>query len=207
MLWFVKKPNEKLQRYVIIFLWKVIYVHFYSWNRPLDLVLVVYNLIELIIEISLWTKDYSTFDTHTQHTRLLIQWVRISFCVIVYVQMWCVYSIAFRSNPKRLLSILYVFESVFMLSCFEFLFKLHFSYFSSKNFFNCIFARSSRLSSCRENELRQNMKIQNSDKNFHNCLAIVSRVKSSREKFYALEAFFASNFARSQPIKNTCFQF
>ena len=50
MLWIVKKPNEKLQKYVIIFLWEVIYVHFYNWDRPLDLVLVVYDLIELIIE-------------------------------------------------------------------------------------------------------------------------------------------------------------
>ena len=53
MLWFVKKPNEKLWRYVIIFLWEVIYVYFYNWDRPLDLVLVVYDLIELIIEASL----------------------------------------------------------------------------------------------------------------------------------------------------------
>ena len=52
MLWIVKKSNEKLQRYVIIFLWEVIYVHFYNWNRPLDLVLVVYDLIELIIKVS-----------------------------------------------------------------------------------------------------------------------------------------------------------
>ena len=48
-----RKPNEKLQRYVIIFLWEVIYVRFYNWDRPLDLVLVVYDLIELIIEASL----------------------------------------------------------------------------------------------------------------------------------------------------------
>ena len=34
MLWFVKKPNEKLQRYVTILLWEVIYVHFYNWERP-----------------------------------------------------------------------------------------------------------------------------------------------------------------------------
>ena len=54
-----------------ILLWEVIYVHFYNWDRPLDLVLVVYELIELIIEASLWTKDYSTFDTYTQYTRLL----------------------------------------------------------------------------------------------------------------------------------------
>ena len=60
MLWIVNKPNEKFQKYVIIFLWEVIYVHFYNWDRPLDLVLVVfdlvlvvYDLIELIIEASL----------------------------------------------------------------------------------------------------------------------------------------------------------
>ena len=50
MLWFVKKPNEKLLIFVIIFLWEVIYVHFYNWDRPFDLVLVVYDLIKLIIE-------------------------------------------------------------------------------------------------------------------------------------------------------------
>ena len=55
------KPKEMLQNYVIIFLWEVIYVHFYNWDRPLDLVLVVYDLIELIIEASLWNKDYSTW--------------------------------------------------------------------------------------------------------------------------------------------------
>ena len=53
MLWFVQKPNEKLLRFVIIFLWEVIYVHFYNWDKPLDLVPVVYILIELIIEASL----------------------------------------------------------------------------------------------------------------------------------------------------------
>ena len=30
MLCIVKKPNENIQRYVIIFLWEVIYVHFYN---------------------------------------------------------------------------------------------------------------------------------------------------------------------------------
>ena len=47
-----KKPKVKFQRIVIIFLWEVIYVHFYNWDRPLDLILVVYDLIELIIEVS-----------------------------------------------------------------------------------------------------------------------------------------------------------
>ena len=53
MLWFVQKPNEKLLRFVIVFLWEVIYVHFYNWDRPLDLVPIVYDFIELIIEASL----------------------------------------------------------------------------------------------------------------------------------------------------------
>ena len=97
----------------------------HNWDSPLDLVLVVYDLIELIIEASLWSKDYSTFDTHPQHTSL-VQLMFFFICVIVHDQMWCVCSIACRSNPKRFLSILYVFESVFMLSCFKFLFKMHF---------------------------------------------------------------------------------
>ena len=67
MLWFVKKPNEKLLIFVIIFLWEVIYVHIYNWDRPLDLVPVVYDLTELIIKYSLWSKDYSTFVLTTAH--------------------------------------------------------------------------------------------------------------------------------------------
>ena len=125
MLWFVQKPNEKFLRFVIIFLWEVIYVHFYNWDKPLNLVLVVYDLIELIIEASLWFKDYSTFDTHPQHTSLSSIYAYL-ICVIVYVQMWCVCSITCWSNPKRFLSILYVFESDFILSCYKFLFKMNF---------------------------------------------------------------------------------
>ena len=45
-----KETKWKASLYVIIFLWEVIYVHFYNWDRPFDLVLVVYDLIELIIE-------------------------------------------------------------------------------------------------------------------------------------------------------------
>ena len=52
MIWIIKKPNEKFQRYVISFLLEVIYVNFYNWDRPLDFVLVMYDLIELIIETS-----------------------------------------------------------------------------------------------------------------------------------------------------------
>ena len=117
MLWFVKKSNEKLLIFVIIFLWEVIYVHFYNWDRPLDLVPVMYDLIELIIKASLWSKEYSTFDSHPQHTRLCSNNAYF-INVIVYVQMWCVCSITCWSNLKRFLSVLYVFYSDFILSCF-----------------------------------------------------------------------------------------
>ena len=53
MSWITQKPNEKLLNFVIILLWEVIYAHFYNWDRLLDFVLVVYNLIELTIESSL----------------------------------------------------------------------------------------------------------------------------------------------------------
>ena len=53
MSWIMQKPNEKLLNFVIIFLWGVIYAHFYNWDRLLDFISIVYDLIELIIETSL----------------------------------------------------------------------------------------------------------------------------------------------------------
>ena len=44
---------------------------------------------------------------------------------------------------------------------------------------------------------RSNMKTKNLDRNFRDCLATASRVKSSCEKFCALEAFFASNLRKT----------
>ena len=117
LLWFMQKPNEKLLSFVIILLWEVIYVHFYNWDWPFDFVPVVYDLIELIIEVSLWSMDYSSFDIHTLHTRLCSDNAYL-ICVIVHVQMWCVCSSTCWSNPKIFLSVLYVFNSDFILSYF-----------------------------------------------------------------------------------------
>ena len=71
MLWFVKKPNEKLLIFIIIFLWEVIYVHIYNWDRPLDLVPVVYDLIELIL---------------THNTQVLVQLMLISFVWLYMIE-------------------------------------------------------------------------------------------------------------------------
>ena len=127
----MQKPNEKLLSFVIILSWEVIYVHFYNWDRPLDFIPVMYFLIELIIKASLWSTDYSTFDTHPQHTRLCSINAYL-ICVIVHVQMWCACSIICRSNPKIFLSVLYVYESDFILLCFLFLFKMRLCVFLQK---------------------------------------------------------------------------
>ena len=76
------EPNEKLQWIVIKFVWEVIYACFYNWDSSHNLVLVVYALIELIIEASHWTKDYLIFDIHTQHTSLCSM-NALFICVIV----------------------------------------------------------------------------------------------------------------------------
>ena len=112
MLWFIKKPNKKLQRCVIIFLWEVIYVHFYNLDRPPDLVPVVYDLIELIIEASLWTKDYSTFDTHTQHTRLMFNKCLFHLCDCTSSNVMCMLN-CLSIKPKN------IFEYfIFFWKCF-----------------------------------------------------------------------------------------
>ena len=46
------KPNEKFQNYVIKFMWEIIYAYFYNWFWSFFLVLIVYDLVELIIEVS-----------------------------------------------------------------------------------------------------------------------------------------------------------
>ena len=155
MLWFVQKPNEKLLRFLIIFVWEVTYVHFYNWDKPFDLVPVMYVMIELIIEASFWSKDYSTFDTHPQHTSL-VQLMFFFICVIVHDQMWCVCSIACRSNPKIFLSILYFFKVFLCFHALSFCSKCIFVLFF-KNFFRSIFARSSRLSFSHKKRLRRKL--------------------------------------------------
>ena len=81
-------------------MWEIIYVHFYNWNKPLDLAPVVYDLIELIIEDSLWTKDYSTFDIHTQHTWLLFNECLFHLCDWTWSNVMYVCSTICGSNKK-----------------------------------------------------------------------------------------------------------
>ena len=101
-------------------MWEVIYIHFYNWDRPLDLVPVMYDLIELIIETSLWTKDYSTFDIHRSN----VQWMLISFvCLCMFKCDMCVLNHIWI-KPKRFLFFLFAFRSDLYQPCFSKFLKL-----------------------------------------------------------------------------------
>ena len=154
----MQKPNEKLLSFVIILLWKVIYVHFYNWDWPLDFVLVVYDLIELIIEVSLWSMDYSTFDTHTQHTRLLFNECLFHLCDCTFSNVLCILNYL-SIKPKKIFEYFICFWKCFYAFVFWVFIQIAFFMIFIKNSFRGIFTKSSRLSSSHENGLRQNTKI------------------------------------------------
>ena len=99
---------------------------------------------------SLWT---STFDTHTQHTRLCLDNAYL-ICVIVHVQMWCICSNTCWSNQKDFW-VFYMFLKVILyFHVFSFCSKCIFVFFF-KNWFRGSFARSSWLKASCEMCLRK----------------------------------------------------
>ena len=126
--------------------------------------------------------DYSTFDTHSQHTRLCSINAYL-ICVIVHVQMWRVCLITCQSNPKRFLSVLYVFESDFILLCLMFCSKCIFVFFF-KNWLRGCLARSLRLRASRKTSLREIKYFSISYRESCYCLASISWLKPSREMIF-----------------------
>ena len=171
MLWFLQKPNEKLLSFVIILLWEIIYVNFYNWDRPFDLVLVVYDLIELIIEISLWSKDHSTFDTHPQHTRLCSNNAYL-ICVIIHVQMWCVCTQPYVDQIKKIFILFVCFWKWFVSPIF---FKIFQVIFEWKTCFLGVFASKAYL--------RKISRVKLSHEIWTESFMIVSQVILTLEKF------------------------
>ena len=154
MLWFLQKPNEKLLSFVIILLWEVIYVHFYNWDRLLDLVPVVYDLIKLIIEASLWSKDYSTFEL-THNTQGFVQIMLILF-VWLYIFKCDVYAHELADQTQKDFWVFYMFLKVILyFFAFSFCSKCILCFFF-KNWFKGYFARSSQLRASREMCLKGN---------------------------------------------------
>ena len=111
-------------------------------------------------------------------------------CVIVHDKMWCVSSIACRSNPKKFLSILYVFESVFILSCFKFLFKMHFVVVLQKllqrHFREKLATKLFQRKEVKAKTWKHKIQIET--------FVTVLRLKAFCIKLCASDAFFVSNF-------------
>ena len=98
--------------------------------------------------------DYSTFDTHTQHTRLCSNNVYL-ICVIVHVQMWCVCSIYLLIKPKKIFECFICFWKWFCTLMFLVFVQHAFLCFFIKNWLKGCFARSSQLRASREICLRE----------------------------------------------------
>ena len=116
----MQKPNRKLLCFVIIFLWEVIYTHFYNGDSPLDFVSVVYDLFELIIEASLWSKDYFTLDSHTQHTSLMFNECLFHLCDCTCSNVMCVCLTICGSNQKDFCSFCLPLEVICITHVFFF---------------------------------------------------------------------------------------
>ena len=78
----------------------------------LDFVPVVYDLIELIIETSPWSMDYSTFDSHTQHISLR-SIMPISF-VWLYMFKCDVYAQILVAQTQKCFWVFYMFLKVIL---------------------------------------------------------------------------------------------
>ena len=116
-------------------MWEVIYVHFYNCDRPLDLAPVLYELIELIIETSFWTKDYSTFDIHTQHTRLLFNECLFHLCDCIWSSVMCILN-CLLIKSKNIFEYFISFWKSFYAFVFWVFVQIAFFIFFIKNSFN-----------------------------------------------------------------------
>ena len=179
MLWFMQKPNEKLLSLVIILLWEVIYVHFYNWDRPPDLVSVVYDFIELIIEASLWFKEFFTVDTHPQHTRLWFNECLSHLCDCTCSNVMCMLKYLLI-KPKN------IFECFICFWKWFYTFK---SYVFVPNAFLCFSSKTGsgvvlQLRASREKGLREINFFIMSHRNSRYCIATTSRPTASREMLF-----------------------
>ena len=135
------RSQIKLLWFVIILLWEVIYAHFYNWDSPLDFVPIVYDLIELIIEASLWSKNF-------------VQIMLISF-VWLYMFKCDVYTQLLVDQTQKDFWVFYLFLKVILyFRAFSFCSKCIFVFFF-KNWFRGCFTRSSQLRASHEMCLRE----------------------------------------------------
>ena len=152
----------------------------------------MYDLIELIIETSLWSKDYSTFDTHTQHTSLMFNEYLFHLCDCTCLNVMCVCSTICGSNQKYFCSFCLLLEVI----CITHVFQSFSSCFCVKNMFSGYFHNPFHVLA-QLGVKWSNFKVFSTlDRKFHDCFASSSRVRLTREKFreYFRESASRKNF-------------
>ena len=135
--------------------------------------------------------DYSTFDTHTQHTRLCSNNVYL-ICVIIHVQMWCVCSKCLLIKPKNIFECFICFSQWFCTFMFLVFIQHAFLCFSSKTDSEVVLqeARDLKLpAKCAWGKSKVIFFIRNS----HYCIAGISRLTSSREMVFRQKLIFSQN--------------
>ena len=94
--------------------------------------------------------------TLTHNTQVFDSMNAYLICVIIHVQMWCVCSNTWWSNPKRFFSVFFFFWKWFYtFLVLIFFFPKYIVVFFFKNMFRGCLARSSRLKASRKKCLRE----------------------------------------------------
>ena len=143
----------------------------------------MYVLIELIIEVSLWSKDYFTPNIHPQHTRLWFnEWLsHLCDCTCSNVMYMLKYLLI---KPKKIFECFICFWKWFYTFVSYVFVQNAFLCFFFKNWFRGCLLRSSRLRASREKGLREINFFILSHRNSRNCIATTSRPTASREMLF-----------------------
>ena len=128
--------------------------------------------------------------TLTHNTQVFDSMNAYLICVIVHVQMWCVCSNTWWSNPKGFFLCFICFWKWFYTFVLLVLVQNALLCFSSKNMFRGCFARSLRLRASREKCLREINFFDNSHINFCDCLATILQLTASRKMLFGQNWIF-----------------
>ena len=145
---------------------------------------------------SLRTIQHLIHTHNTQHTRLLFNECLFHLCDCTCSNVMCILN-CLSIKPKNIFEYFICFWKCFLCFCaLSFCSNCIFHVFHQK-LLRKHFREKLATKLFLRKWVRQKWKHKISDRNFRDCLAIVSWVKTTYKVFYALEAFFMSNFVRS----------
>ena len=137
----------------------------------------------MIIEVSLWSKDYSTLNTHPQHTRLWFNECLSHLCNCTCSNVMCRLKYLLI-KPKNIFECFICFWKWFYTFMSYVFVQNAFLCFFFKNWFRGCLARSSRLRASREKSLREIIFFIMSHRNSLYYIVTTSRPTASREMLF-----------------------